>query len=69
MLIQSVETFLHRHAMAPTVFGRLAAQDPRLVLDLRKGREPRPPMDQRLRGFMDGYEVARKLGPENAHAR
>lgn len=69
MLIQSVEIFLHRHAMAPTVFGRLAAQDPRLVLDLRKGREPRPPMDQRVRGFMDGYELARKLSPENAHAR
>lgn len=65
MLIQSVETFLRRHAMAPTVFGRLVVQDPRLVLDLRKGRAPRPPMDQRVRGFMDGYE----LGRESANVR
>lgn len=60
MLINSVETFLHRHEMAPTVFGRLAVQDPRLVLDLRKGREPRMPMDQRVRGFMDGYDLGRE---------
>jgi hypothetical protein len=65
MLIHSVESFLRRHGMAPTVFGRLAAQDPRLVLDLRRGREPRPPMDQRVRGFMQGYE----LGRESAHVR
>ena len=60
MLIHSVENFLLRHAMSPTVFGRLAVQDPRLVLDLRKGRAPRPPMDQRVRGFMAGYEIGRE---------
>lgn len=59
MLIRSVETFLRRHAMPATTFGREAAQDPRLVTDLRAGRKPRPPLDQRLRGFMDGFEFAR----------
>lgn len=69
MLINSVETFLARHAMTPTHFGRSAAQDPRLVSDLRGGRAPRPLLDQRLRGFMAGYELARKTHPEDAHVR
>lgn len=60
MLIRSVERFLRRHAMSPTLFGREAAQDPRLVTDLRDGREPRSPLDHRLRGFMDGFDFARR---------
>ena len=43
MLIRSVETFLRRHAISPTMLGREAAQDPRLVLDMRHGRTPRLP--------------------------
>jgi len=62
MLIRSVEKFLRAHAIAPTSFGRLAAQDPRLVLDLRNGREPRGVMEARIRGFMAGYEAARETG-------
>lgn len=59
MLIRSIEAFLHRHAMTATTFGRVAARDPRLVADLRAGRDPRPPLDQRVRGFMEGYELAK----------
>ena len=59
MLIRSVESFLRRHKMAASQFGRHAAQDPRLVTDLRAGREVRPPLDARIRGFMAGYELAR----------
>lgn len=66
MLIRSVESFLRRHGMAHTQFGRHAAQDPRLVADMRAGREPRPPLDQRVRGFMDGYELAKVAGRETA---
>ena len=58
MLIRSIETFLARYGMSASQFGRDAAQDPRLVTDLRAGRAPRPPLDQRLRGFMDGFELA-----------
>lgn len=58
MLIRNVEAFLSRHGMSATQFGRDAAQDPRLVADLRDGRAPRPPLDQRVRGFMDGFELA-----------
>ena len=59
MLIRSVEIFLRQHRMAATKFGRLAAQDPRFVLDLRLGREPRERTEQRIQGFMAGYEAAR----------
>lgn len=60
MLIRSIENFLRHHGMAPTLFGRLAAHDPRLVLDLRNGRAPRPPLEARVRGFMDGFERGRE---------
>jgi 2,4-dienoyl-CoA reductase-like NADH-dependent reductase (Old Yellow Enzyme family) len=57
----TIEAFLARHRLSASMFGRLAAQDPRLVADLRKGRELREPLDQRVRGFMDGFEFARTL--------
>ena len=59
MLIRSVEKFLRTHEMPPTKFGRLAAHDPRFVLDLRMGREPRTATEARIRGFMMGFEAAR----------
>ncbi len=58
MLIRSVEKFLRRHDVAATKFGRLATRDPRFVLDLRQGREPRGPVEERIRGFIAGYEAA-----------
>lgn len=61
MLIRSVEKFLRRHDMPPTKFGRLAAQDPRFVEDLRNGRIPRPQTQRRVEHFMNTY-------PETAHA-
>lgn len=60
MLLRSVENFLRRHRVAPTVFGRAAAGDPCLVKDMRAGRELRPPLDARVRGFMDGYALAQE---------
>ena len=69
MLIRSVETFLRRHRMAPSQFGRHAAQDPRLVADMRDGREPRAALDQRLRGFMDGFDLAHSFHQETTDAR
>jgi len=56
MLIRKIEQFLRRHDMPPTKFGRLAARDPRLVLDLRMGREPRPAMERRVEHFMNKYQ-------------
>ena len=64
MLIRSIETFLRRNAMSASMFGREAAQDPRLVPDMRNGRAPRTPLDHRLRGWMDGFEFAQRHNPQ-----
>lgn len=53
-----IERFLREHDMPPTLFGRLAVQDPRLVLDMRMGREIRDTTAARLIEFMDCYRVA-----------
>lgn len=55
MLIRSVEKFLRQHDMPATKFGRLAAHDPRFVLDLRLGRIPRAHTEARIRRWMDAY--------------
>lgn len=57
MLIRNIEKFLKRTGMPPTKFGRLAAHDPRLVGDLRNGREPRPEMTLRVEQFMNSYRT------------
>ncbi|MDO7843352.1 hypothetical protein [Sphingomonas immobilis] len=38
--------------MTPTRFGRLAVRDPRLVHDLRNGREPGARMVARIESFL-----------------
>jgi hypothetical protein len=55
MLIRSIEKFLKEHDMPPTKFGRLAAHDPRFVLDLRNGRSPREDTAARVEKFMRSY--------------
>lgn len=55
MLIRQIERFLDRTGMPPTKFGRLAAHDPRFVLDLRQGREPRSALSSRVEHFMNTY--------------
>ncbi len=47
-----VERFLREKDVPPTKFGRLAARDPRLVLDMRMGREIGPKMEQKIRQFI-----------------
>jgi len=44
--------------MPATKFGRLAAHDPRFVLDLRNGREPRSATRSRVEHFMNTYAVS-----------
>ncbi len=60
MLIRSVEKFLREQEMPATKFGRLVAQDPRFVSDLRTGREPRLKTETHVRSFMDGYRAGRE---------
>ncbi len=58
MLLYRVERFLTRTRMPWTKFGRLAARDPRLVEDLRNGREPRRALTARIEHFMNTYQEA-----------
>ena len=55
MLIRDIERFLRHTGIAPTTFGRLAAADPRLVFDLRNGREPRKGLRLRVEHFMNTF--------------
>ena len=51
-LLKHIEGFLKKTAMAPTRFGREVAGDPRLVGDMRAGREPRPDLQSRIRTYI-----------------
>jgi hypothetical protein len=62
MLIRDIERFLATTGLPATKFGRLAVSDPRLVFDLRNGREPRPALRSRVEHFMNTFA-------EDRHAR
>ena len=62
MLIRTVEKFLRETQMPATKFGRLAANDPRFVLDLRLGREPRSRTQSRVEHFMNTYRERAHVG-------
>lgn len=51
-VLRKVERYLQRSQMPATKFGRLAVRDPRLVHDLRNGREPRAAMVARIEAFI-----------------
>jgi hypothetical protein len=51
-LLSSIEKFLRHSGTPPTRFGREAVGDPRFVLDLRNGREPRPSTVTRVAAYM-----------------
>lgn len=51
-MLRKIEKFLRETGMAPTRFGREAVRDPRIVLDMRNGREPTIRMCRRLDHFM-----------------
>ena len=56
MLLHKIEKFILVTGMPVTKFGRLAAHDPRLIGDLRNGRDPRPAMISRVEHFMNEYK-------------
>ncbi len=51
-LLRQIEMFLRQTGLAPTRFGRLAAHDPRLVFDLRRGREVGEKLHSRVVSWM-----------------
>ena len=55
MLLAKIEQFLRNTGMPWTKFGRLVANDPRLVSDMRIGRLPRPDLTSRIEHFMNTF--------------
>ena len=51
-LLGKINRFLRMTQMPETRFGRRAANDPRLVRDLRNGREPRAALTARVEAFL-----------------
>jgi len=51
--LRSIERYLKQTGMAPTAFGRQAARDPRLVFDLRNGRQLSERVERRIEHFMN----------------
>lgn len=51
-LLRRIERYLRETGTPPTRFGRLAASDPRLVSDLRGGREPGRRMVARIDAYL-----------------
>lgn len=54
-----IEKFLKATNMPPARFGREAAGDPRLVFDVRNGREVGPRLAGRVLNFMSNKEASR----------
>lgn len=52
-ILLEIERRLSATGMSASRFGRLAANDPRLVYDLRNGRDPSSRIVARLRAFME----------------
>ena len=56
MLLQRIEMHLKNRRMPPTRFGREALGDPKLVFDLREGRELRSATLRRVVDYLDDNE-------------
>ena len=51
-LLVTIDRYLRGTGMPPTKFGRLAVNDPRLVGDLRRGRQPGRAIAQKVEAFI-----------------
>lgn len=56
-MLRTIELFLRETGMAPTRFGRDSVRDPRIVFDMRNGREPTERMRRRLSCFIDSHRM------------
>ena len=53
-ILVKIDRYLRQTGMPMTKFGRLSVGDPRLVPDLRRGRQARAPMVARIESFIEG---------------
>lgn len=54
---QEIQRFLRESGLPPTKFGRLAVKDPRLVGDMRNGRQLGPSVTARVRRFIAEHQA------------
>lgn len=64
-LLTEIESTIRRRKIAPSRFGRDCAGDPRLVFDLKRGRQPGAGLEDRIRQHLKilsipGVETAQK---------
>jgi hypothetical protein len=55
-LLRRIEIHLRETGMAPTRFGREALRDPRLIHDMKCGREPGRAVTQRVVAFIESHK-------------
>ncbi len=55
-LLQQIERHLRRTGTPPTTFGREAVRDPRLVHDLKRGREVGARLAARVRAYLEAAQ-------------
>lgn len=61
-ILPIVERFLRESDIPPSVFGREAVKDPRLVSDLRAGREVGSKLRQRVADYIDAWRAHKTAG-------
>ena len=55
-LMRRIEKYMKREDMKPTRFGREAVGDPRLISDIKNGRELRDSTIARIQAWLDEQE-------------
>jgi hypothetical protein len=55
-LLKRIDHHVKRTAMSATQLGREAANDPRIVFDLRAGRKPGAELEERLAAWLDARQ-------------
>lgn len=65
-LLYAIETCLRATGVPPSRFGREAVNDPRLVHDLRRGRQPGAAVERRVRQYI---AEALAKSPTPSHSR
>lgn len=68
-IILEIDSFIKTNKMAESYFGRKAANDWKLVRQLRAGRRLWPDTETRIRTFMESYEkpVRGRLSHRNSN--
>lgn len=62
-----IDRYLRATGLPPTKFGRLAVNDPRLVGDLRRGRQAGPTLVAKVEAYIAQNQTGKQKGNGAAH--